>query len=93
MNDAELQKALLSLSCSKVRILSKEPKTAEIADSDTFRYNEDFVAKLFRLKINTIQLKESQEETSITTATVLEDRQLQVLCNSNFRLMLQLCVL
>lgn len=89
MNDAELQKALLSLSCSKIRILSKEPKTVEIADSDTFRYNEDFVAKLFRLKINSVQLKESQEETSITTATVLEDRQLQVLYNYNFRLMLQ----
>ena len=78
MNETELQKALLSLSCSKVRILVKEPKTAEISGTDQFSYNEDFIAKLFRLKINTVQLKETPEEIVAVTTKVLEDRHILV---------------
>lgn len=80
MNETDLQRSLLSLSCSKVRILTKEPKTGEISHTVEFSYNKDFVAKLFRLKINTIQLKEpaAAEESTAITAKVLEDRQIQI---------------
>lgn len=82
----ELKKTLLSLCCSKVRILVKEPKTPDIDEADCFAYNKDFCAKLFRLKINTIQLKESVEDlggtaiaaSSSAPESINGDRQLQI---------------
>ena len=46
-------------------------------DKDTFRYNRDFAAALFRVKINAIQLKETVEENKKTNDQVLQDRQYQ----------------
>ncbi len=50
----------------------------EVDDSDTFKYSEGFTAALFRIKINSIQLKETQEENKKTNDQVLQDRQYQV---------------
>ena len=50
----------------------------EVDDNDTFKYNEGFTAALFRIKINSIQLKETQEENKKTNDQVLQDRQYQV---------------
>lgn len=49
----------------------------EVDDKDTFRYNRDFSAALFRVKINAIQLKETVEENKKTNDQVLQDRQYQ----------------
>ncbi len=49
----------------------------EVDDKDTFRYNRDFAAALFRVKINAIQLKETVEENKKTNDQVLQDRQYQ----------------
>jgi cullin-4 len=38
------------------RVLSKEPRGKEVADSDVFTANSDFTNKLNRIKINTIQV-------------------------------------
>ena len=43
-----------------------------------FRFNADFNAPLYRIKINAIQLKETQEENKKTNDQVLQDRQYQV---------------
>ena len=47
-------------------------------DGDVFRFNADFNAPLYRIKINAIQLKETQEENKKTNDQVLQDRQYQV---------------
>jgi hypothetical protein len=57
-DSGELDRTLLSLSCGKpgTRILIKEPKSKEVHPSDTFRFDENYSNKLFRIKINTIQV-------------------------------------
>lgn len=47
-------------------------------DRDVLRFNADFSAALYRVKINAIQLRETQEENKKTNEQVLQDRQYQV---------------
>lgn len=78
IEDSELRRTLQSLACGKARVLSKVPKSKEIEDGDKFRFNDEFKHKLFRIKINQIQMKETQEENVSTTERVFQDRQYQV---------------
>lgn len=48
-----------SLACGKARVLIKNPKGKEVEDGDKFIFNGDFKHKLFRIKINQIQMKET----------------------------------
>lgn len=59
LEDGELKRTLQSLSLGKVRVLAKEPKTKDVENEDTFTYRRDFTAKLVRLKINAVQMKET----------------------------------
>lgn len=59
IEDSELRRTLQSLACGKVRVLSKSPKSKEIESGDQFSNIHDFRNKLFRIKINQIQLKET----------------------------------
>jgi cullin-4 len=43
-----------------------------------FEFNGDFQERLFRIKVNAIQLKETPEEQTNTTERVFQDRQYQV---------------
>lgn len=61
----ELRRTLQSLACGKARVLTKLPKGREVNDRDHFRYNHEFTNKLFRIKINQIQLRESSEEQKV----------------------------
>lgn len=54
----------------QVRVLVKEPKGREVDDTDVFRYNADFTERLFRIKINSIQMKETEEENKKTNDQV-----------------------
>ncbi|KAL5004108.1 hypothetical protein ScPMuIL_017564 [Solemya velum] len=74
----ELRRTLQSLACGKARVLIKHPKGKDIEDGDKFIFNEDFKHKLFRIKINQIQMKETQDENTSTTERVFQDRQYQV---------------
>jgi len=47
------------LACGKARVLHKDPKGKEVEDKDKFSFNKDFANKLFRVKINQIQMKET----------------------------------
>ncbi|GAB5032854.1 ubiquitin-protein cullin 4 [Nannochloropsis oceanica] len=80
VEDGELRRTLQSLACGKVnqRVLHKEPKGKEVEDSDAFSLNLKFEHKLYRIKINTIQLKETVEENEKTHADVHRDRQYQI---------------
>ena len=47
------------MACGKARVLAKNPKGKDIEDGDKFICNDDFKHKLFRIKINQIQMKET----------------------------------
>ena len=65
-----LKRTLQSVACGKFRILVKEPKSKEVADTDSFKFNAGFTDKLSRIKIQSIaskvetalELKETQEK-------------------------------
>lgn len=78
IEDKELRRTLQSLACGKMRVLIKEPKGRDVEDDDVFHFNDDFSDKHFRIKINSIQMKETQEENKKTNEEVLQDRQYQI---------------
>uniref|UniRef100_A0A4W3IVZ4 Cullin-4B n=1 Tax=Callorhinchus milii TaxID=7868 RepID=A0A4W3IVZ4_CALMI len=78
IEDGELRRTLQSLACGKARVLAKTPKSKDVEDCDKFTCNDDFKHKLFRIKINQIQMKETVEEQASTTERVFQDRQYQI---------------
>ncbi|XP_029918693.1 cullin-4B [Myripristis murdjan] len=78
IEDSELRRTLQSLACGKARVLTKLPKSKDVEDGDKFACNDDFKHKLFRIKINQIQMKETVEEQASTTERVFQDRQYQI---------------
>ena len=49
-------------------MLLKRPKGREVADGDTFYFNDGFTDRKYKIKINAIQLRESTAEAKQTTA-------------------------
>ncbi|XP_063703800.1 cullin-4A [Culicoides brevitarsis] len=78
IEDGELRRTLQSLACGKARVLTKEPKGREVEDNDKFHFNNEFTNKLFKIKINQIQMKETTEEQKATEERVYQDRQYQI---------------
>ncbi|KAJ3669963.1 hypothetical protein LUZ60_010287 [Juncus effusus] len=78
IEDKELRRTLQSLACGKVRVLQKMPKGRDVEDRDSFVFNDEFSAPLYRIKVNAIQMKETVEENTSTTERVFQDRQYQV---------------
>uniref|UniRef100_A0A673G1C7 Cullin family profile domain-containing protein n=1 Tax=Sinocyclocheilus rhinocerous TaxID=307959 RepID=A0A673G1C7_9TELE len=78
IEDGELKRTLQSLACGKARVLNKMPRGKDVEDADCFHFNSDFRHKLFRIKINQIQMKETVEEQVSTTERVFQDRQYQI---------------
>ncbi|KPM02565.1 cullin 4A-like protein [Sarcoptes scabiei] len=78
IEENELIRTLQSLACGKARVIIKQPKGLEIQKADKFFFNNAFTNKLFRIKINQIQLKETLEENETTQERVIQDRQYQI---------------
>eukprot|EP00698_Gefionella_okellyi_P004130 TRINITY_DN13866_c0_g1_i1.p1 TRINITY_DN13866_c0_g1~~TRINITY_DN13866_c0_g1_i1.p1 ORF type:complete len:812 (+),score=199.83 TRINITY_DN13866_c0_g1_i1:196-2436(+) len=78
LEEGELKRTLQSLACGATRVLTKNPKSAEVSNDDVFEFNADFQNKLVRIKINAIQMKESATEQKDTTERVFQDRQYQI---------------
>lgn len=78
IEDKELRRTLQSLACGKFRVLQKIPKGRDVEDDDTFVFDDQFAAPLYRIKVNAIQMKETVEENTSTTERVFQDRQYQV---------------
>lgn len=78
IEEGELRRTLQSLACGKARVLVKTPRGREVDDADHFAFNADFTNKLFRIKINQIQMKETSEEQKATEERVFQDRQYQI---------------
>ena len=55
-------------------MLTKEPKSREVAHTDRFSFNASFTSKLSRLKLNSAQLMETSQEHSKTSESVARDR-------------------
>ena len=77
IEDGELRRVLQSLACGilSTRVLTKTPKSKDINDNDTFIVNNDFTNKMFRIKINSIQLRENKEDNEETYEQIFRDRQ------------------
>eukprot|EP01138_Halocafeteria_seosinensis_P006041 gb/GECG01006175.1/.p1 GENE.gb/GECG01006175.1/~~gb/GECG01006175.1/.p1 ORF type:complete len:910 (+),score=149.26 gb/GECG01006175.1/:1-2730(+) len=75
MEDAELRRTLQSLACGRVKVLTKESKGKDVQEDDVFAFNKEFKAKLIRLKINTVQVKETKEEQKETNERVYRERE------------------
>ncbi|KAL6702853.1 hypothetical protein ACN47E_000880 [Coniothyrium glycines] len=71
---AELNRTLQSLACAKLRPLTKHPKGRDINPTDTFTLNTSFTDPKYRIKINTVQLKETAAENKETHERVAADR-------------------
>ncbi|KAF2742047.1 Cullin-domain-containing protein [Sporormia fimetaria CBS 119925] len=72
--EAELKRTLQSLACAKLRPLTKHPKGRDINPTDTFTLNISFSDPKYRVKINTVQLKETPAENKETHERVAADR-------------------
>lgn len=77
LDDAELVRTLQSLACAKLRVLTKHPKGRDVNPTDTFTVNTAFHDPKFRIKINTVQLKETKEENQATHEKVAQDRKFE----------------
>ncbi|KAJ8107062.1 hypothetical protein OPT61_g9125 [Boeremia exigua] len=71
---AELNRTLQSLACAKLRPLTKHPKGRDVNPTDTFTLNSSFTDPKYRIKINTVQLKETPAENKETHERVAADR-------------------
>ena len=80
IEDKELRRTLQSLACGKAnqRVLSKTPKGKDVDDGDVFAVNDDFNERLTRIKVNSIQMKETKEDNDATNERVFQDRQYQI---------------
>eukprot|EP01088_Endostelium_zonatum_P001036 TRINITY_DN11302_c0_g1_i1.p1 TRINITY_DN11302_c0_g1~~TRINITY_DN11302_c0_g1_i1.p1 ORF type:complete len:816 (-),score=187.13 TRINITY_DN11302_c0_g1_i1:7-2454(-) len=76
--EKELKRGLWSLSCGKLRILTKEPKGSEIGEEDVFTWNEKFRHKMYRIPANAIQITETAEENDKVKKEIAQDRQYQI---------------
>jgi len=78
IEEEELKRTLQSLACGKARVIIKKPASKDVETSDSFQFHGGFKHKLFRIKINQIQMKETTEENVNTTERVFQDRQYQI---------------
>uniref|UniRef100_A0AAV1UQ24 Cullin family profile domain-containing protein n=1 Tax=Peronospora matthiolae TaxID=2874970 RepID=A0AAV1UQ24_9STRA len=78
IEDGELRRTLQSLACGKTRVLQKVPKGKDVNDDDLFEFNTHFTNQFIRIKINSIQMKETKKENEDTHERVFRDRQYQV---------------
>ncbi|KAI0638919.1 Cullin-domain-containing protein [Trametes polyzona] len=74
LEDAELQRTLQSLACGKKRVLRKQPVGKDVNPTDVFHFNADFTDPRYVVHINSIQVKETAEETKRTQSSIEADR-------------------
>ena len=76
----ELRRVLQSSTCGEIgtRVLTKTPKGKEVSDEDVFAFNSEFTSKLFRIRIKSFQVKETEAEIEVTNEEVFRDRQYAV---------------
>eukprot|EP01135_Chromosphaera_perkinsii_P007936 Nk52_evm8s1073 gene=Nk52_evmTU8s1073 len=76
--EGDLKRSLQSLACAKYKVLTKTPKSRDVNETDTFKVNEGFESKLYRIKIQSISAKETEPERQGTRSKVDDDRKYQI---------------
>jgi len=74
IDDPELRRTLQSLACGKKKVLKKLPPGKDVEDTDRFVFNAGFKDPLSKVHINSIQVKETVEETRRTQISIEGDR-------------------
>ncbi|KAH9963578.1 Cullin-4B [Russula dissimulans] len=74
IEDAVLRCTLQSLACGKKKVLKKRPAGKDVNDEDVFVFNDAFEDPRARVHINSIQVKETPEESQRTQSAVEGDR-------------------
>ncbi|KAH8999781.1 Cullin-4B [Lactarius akahatsu] len=74
IEDAELRLILQSLACGKKRVLKKRPAGKDVNDDDVFVFNDAFEDPRAKVHINSIQVKETVEESQRMQSAVEGDR-------------------
>ncbi|KAJ8589085.1 Cullin-domain-containing protein [Rhizopogon salebrosus TDB-379] len=74
MDDGELKRTLQSLACANKKVLKKRPVGKEVNEDDVFCFNADFTDARAKVHINSIQAKETPEETKRTQTHIEGDR-------------------
>ncbi|KAI9451539.1 Cullin-4B [Russula earlei] len=74
IEDEVLRCTLQSLACGKKKVLKKRPAGKEVNDEDVFVFNDAFEDSRAKVHINTIQVKETPEESLRTQTAVEGDR-------------------
>eukprot|EP00039_Didymoeca_costata_P016531 m.298258 g.298258 ORF g.298258 m.298258 type:complete len:739 (+) comp16408_c0_seq1:174-2390(+) len=70
----ELKRILQSLACARIRVLTKEPKSRDVAADHKFFVNLKFDDKHRKIRINQIQLRETKAENAQTQEKLFQDR-------------------
>lgn len=78
IEDKELKRTMQSLALGKFHVLLKLQDTTDVTDEDIFFFNKDFENPMFRIRINSVQMRETVEEQEQTTEKVLVERQYQI---------------
>ncbi|KAH8101424.1 Cullin-domain-containing protein [Cristinia sonorae] len=74
IEDGELRRTLQSLALGKKRVLKKQPMGKDVLDTDVFSFNSEFQDAAHRIHINSIQVKETAEESKKTQTLIESDR-------------------
>ncbi|VDB85115.1 unnamed protein product [Peniophora sp. CBMAI 1063] len=74
ITDDDMRRTLQSLACGKKRVLKKHPEGRDVNDGDFFTVNESFKDPHPRVHINSIQAKETPEESRKTQDAIEGDR-------------------
>jgi cullin-4 len=75
-DNGELNRTLQSLSIGKTKVLTKTAASREASLKEmTFHYNKDFQHSLYRIRINSIQIRETKKEHYETQEKILLERQ------------------
>ncbi|KAG1852408.1 Cullin family-domain-containing protein [Suillus subalutaceus] len=74
MDDGELRRTLQSLACANKKVLKKRPVGKDVNDNDVFYFNLEFTDPRAKVHINSIQAKETAEESQRTQSHIEGDR-------------------
>jgi len=79
LEESELKRVLMSLACGAARVLTKLDMTKkDVEDTDEFTFREEFQSKSRRIKINSLQAKETVADNKKVKENLFKDRQYQV---------------
>ncbi|KAG6330007.1 hypothetical protein ID866_9082 [Astraeus odoratus] len=74
MEENELKRTLQSLACANKKVLKKRPAGREVDEADVFYFNAGFTDPRAKVHINSIQAKETPEESKRTQTHIDSDR-------------------